>query len=63
MARFRRHQIGDRWKNIGEFSALVTKLEGKRKSVNIGQVKEILKITNDLLDGDLYFVIRDHINY
>ena len=34
--------------NINEFAILVTRKEGKKKQVNIAQVKEILKIRPDM---------------
>jgi hypothetical protein len=33
------------------FSEKVTKKEGKRKSISIAQVKEVLKIANEMLGG------------
>ena len=44
---------------ITKFAVSVTKLEGKKKQVNIAQVKEILKVTNKLLTGKLYKLIRE----
>ena len=43
---------------ITTFSELVAKKEGKKKQVNIGQIKEILKIINALLNGEVYRLIR-----
>lgn len=43
---------------ISKFSELVAKSEGKKKQINIAQIKEILKVVNDLLDGELYKLIR-----
>lgn len=44
--------------NINDFAKKVTKTEGKKKEVNIAQIKEILKIINNLTNGVLYMVIR-----
>lgn len=45
--------------NINQFARKVTLIEGKKRSVSIAQVKEILKIVNDLLKGQLYRLIRN----
>ena len=45
--------------NINKFAVLVSKLEKKKKQVDIAQIKEILRVTNKLLDGLLYAGIRD----
>jgi len=45
--------------NINKFAVEVTKLEGKKKQVNIAQIKEVLKVTNKLLGGKLYKLIRE----
>lgn len=44
---------------VTDFAVLVTKLEGKKKEVNIAQIKEVLKATNWLLYGYLYKLIRN----
>ena len=44
--------------NINNFAVDVAELECGRKEVNIAQIKEILKVTNKLLDGELYKIIR-----
>ena len=44
--------------NINDFAVKVTKKEGGKKSISIAQVKEVLKIVNDLLKGELYKLIR-----
>ena len=49
-----------KWKNVNDFAVLVTKLEGKKRSMPIGQIKEVLKITNELLEGWLYATIKDN---
>lgn len=43
---------------VSKFSELVAKSEGKKQQVNIAQIKEILKVANDLLGGELYKLIR-----
>ena len=43
---------------VNEFARLVTLEEGKEKSLSIAQVKEVLTLTNDLLDGELYRLVR-----
>ncbi len=43
---------------VNEFSVKVSKQEGMKKSVDIAQISEILKIANLLLDGQLYASIR-----
>jgi len=44
---------------IHKFAVKVSKLEGKKKQVNIAQIKEILKVTNELLNGELYTLIKN----
>lgn len=43
---------------INDFARLVTQKEGKKKQVNIAQVKEILKVVNALTCNKLYRIIR-----
>ena len=43
---------------ITDFAVKVTKFEGKKKETNIAQIKEVLKVTNKLTDGELYKIIR-----
>jgi len=43
---------------ISDFAIEVTKLEGKKKQVNIAQVKEILKVINELTRGEFYKMLR-----
>ena len=43
---------------VTEFNKLVSQKEGKKKEVNIAQINEIVKVINELLDGDLYRLIR-----
>jgi len=44
--------------NINDFAVKVAKKEGGKKSVNIAQIKEILKVVNVLLKGEFYKLIR-----
>ena len=44
--------------SIHKFAVKVTRLEGKKKSVNISQVKEILRIMNKILGGSVYALIK-----
>lgn len=44
--------------NINDFAKRVTILEGKKKSLSIAQIKEVLKIVNRILGGALYAIIR-----
>ena len=44
--------------NVNEFCTEISKREGKKKQVDIAQISEIIKITNDLLDGELYDLIK-----
>jgi hypothetical protein len=43
---------------VCDFAVEVSKLEGKKKQVNIAQIKEVLRVINDLMEGDLYRKIR-----
>jgi hypothetical protein len=43
---------------INEFAVQVSKLEGKAKQLSIAQIKEVLKASNVLLQGDLYRLIK-----
>jgi len=45
--------------NINDFAKEVTLEEGGKKSISIAQVKEVLKIVNKLLSGNLYTLIRN----
>lgn len=44
--------------SINDFAEQVTILEGKKKQINIAQIKEILKVVNRLTNGVLYKVIH-----
>ena len=43
---------------VTTFSEEVTKLEGKKVSISIAQVKEVLRIVNDMTNGLLYVIIK-----
>ena len=43
---------------INRFAVKVAELEGGKKSANIAEIKEILKIVNYLVDGELYKIIK-----
>jgi predicted transcriptional regulator len=43
---------------ITDFAVLVSKLEGGKINLKISQIKEVLKVANDLLGGELYKAIR-----
>lgn len=44
--------------NINNFAVAVALCEGKKKQVNIAQIKEVLKVANRLLEGKLYRIVR-----
>jgi len=44
--------------NINKFALKITRLEGKKKQVDIAQVKEILAVINKLTGGVLYLLIK-----
>ncbi len=43
---------------VTDFSKQVSLQEGKKKSMDIAQISEILKVANNLLGGELYSAIR-----
>ena len=43
---------------ITDFALKVASNEGKKKQVDIAQIKEVLRVTNDLLKGQLYKLIK-----
>jgi len=43
---------------VSDFAVEVSKIEGKKKQVNIAQIKEILKAVNKLTHGELYKIVR-----
>lgn len=44
--------------NINELAKAVTQDEGLKKEVNIAQVKEVLRVLNQIMDGALYKMAR-----
>ena len=44
---------------ITDFSEWVAEKEGLKKQVNISQIKEILRVVNKLLKGEMYKKIRE----
>jgi len=44
--------------DINSFAVKVSQSEGNKKQVNIAQIKEVLKVTNELTNGELYKTIR-----
>ena len=55
---FKQNQEKENQMNINDFAVKVAKKEGGKKSVNIAQIKEILKVVNVLLKGEFYKLIR-----
>jgi len=45
--------------SVHDFATEVAWNEGGKKQVDIAQIKEILKVTNELLSGGLYRLIRN----
>ncbi len=43
---------------ITDFNKLITDFEGKKKSIDIAQVSEIMKIVNFVTEGFLYRIIK-----
>ena len=43
---------------INDFAVLVAEEEGGKKEMSIAQIKEVLKVTNGLLGGELYKLVR-----
>lgn len=43
---------------VDRFSEVVTKKEALKKQITIAQVKEVLRVANELLEGELYKLIR-----
>ena len=44
--------------NLNEFAKQLTLGEGKKESISVAQVKEVLKIANKILGGELYKLVR-----
>lgn len=43
---------------VSEFTLDVTRQEGKKVNLSIAQIKEVLRVTNMLMEGELYRWIR-----
>ncbi len=44
---------------MDDFALRVARAEGKKKEVNIAQIKEVLRVVNKLTGGALYKSIRE----
>ena len=44
--------------SINKFAEKVSALEGGAKSISIAQIKEVLRIVNDITNGLLYAIIK-----
>ena len=44
--------------NLNDFAKKLTLAEGKKVSLPIGQVKEVLRLANTMTDGALYAAVR-----
>ena len=44
---------------IGDFAVKVAEKEGGKKSLSIAQIKEVLRIVNTLVGGELYKIIKN----
>ncbi len=44
---------------VQQFASLVAEKEGKKKEVSIGNIREILKVANELTKGKLYAAIHE----
>lgn len=45
---------------VTDFAKQVTLQEGNKRSLNIAQISEVLKIANELTSGEFYKIIRNH---
>jgi len=43
---------------VRDFISEVTRREGKKKQISVAQTSEVAKIMDDMLDGELYPLIR-----
>lgn len=51
--------MSKKFKNVNDFAVEISKKEGKKKQVSIANIKEVLKISNELLDGYFYKLIKN----
>lgn len=47
---------------VTDFAKKITQQEGLKKGVDIAQISEVLKVVNNLLEGQLYSLIKNHGN-
>lgn len=47
---------------VTEFAKKISEQEGLKKGVDIAQISEVLKVVNNLLEGQLYSLIKNHGN-
>ena len=45
--------------DLNQFASNVSEFEGGKKETDIAQIKEVLRVTNDQLDGKLYDLINE----
>jgi uncharacterized protein (DUF2267 family) len=45
--------------DLNQFASKVSEFEGGKKETDIAQIKEVLRVTNDQLDGKLYDLINE----
>jgi uncharacterized protein (DUF2267 family) len=45
--------------DLNQFATKVSEFEGGKKETDIAQIKEVLRVTNDQLDGKLYDLINE----
>jgi hypothetical protein len=43
---------------INEFTSELTRLEGLKKSLTVADVKEVIRLANMMLDGEVYKLIK-----
>ena len=43
---------------VSDFSILVSKREGLKTALSIAQIKEVLRVSNDISGGQLYTLIK-----
>lgn len=47
---------------VTDFAKKITEQEGLKRGVDIAQTAEVLKVVNNLLEGQLYSLIKNHGN-
>jgi len=43
--------------DLNQFASKISEFEGGKKETDIAQIKEVLRVTNEQLDGQLYDLI------